>query len=1147
MRCLAQGRRGLAGARWRTARPGHRRPSASCSQHEAPPAGLCGAPYAVFLAALAGCALLQLAGAHGPVWPLAGGFPEPARLFLHAQVHQSRLRRAAVGGPGLRAAIAAALSTGGWRPAHGVPHQARGRAQVRLGRVGHPSHGRCIGGFSATVSAGICRPRPCRHGQSRRARVLSRTRFLALRPGAGSSGADPPQARTEHAASGAPALVHSLPILTSRATGTARVHQLRPSTSASASQTTMGMAAALQHRALARRWFPIVGWVGRPLTSSWAGALRGTLEARVRSWHWRLPAVASPPAYGARAIAVWARFATRRWVLCLLGDLQRCRRRDATLLPPPGLAAHAGLPPRHGGLLSVAQAGELGDQGALTSGGQPPELRGPPLAVPVSWADVAWPVAVAPGGPQRTSWARVPPPPPPGVFCLWPDQSPELPRSNTLLGAHPLVLASPEARFTSSSIPLPYESHMHRRGVLLVLATLLRNTGQSNGEGSLASVDFYGVGPQSEGYFTSGDPCTGADLLPEAAVPALVPSSCGGFLPPAVVPRPRFASLANEPPPSLSTTAFSGHSIGASAAGMGEVAAAGGVAAEGGLAVAASATGDSQGVLVAPAEPTAAFGGAGATVTQAALGTANLLGGLSDLSAGSIHACTHSHDASRGPQLGGDLQQHGASPLASDPVALVAAPGAASAVGGSGRSDMNTGSPIASVHLEGTLAGPRHGGVLRQHRTHSSAPVPAPSVASLSASFAAGGSPQLEPAVGSRASGSDASAPEHRLRSSRLCGLLECHEGALRRYDALKTGSGVGKPLGLRQFQATTALFAPRALQPFLAILLREIAPCVAAGLQVGAVCVERGVPPAPIAEATLGCVTIVPPGAAGGDGPLAPRVALLPGLRSRDAGRPGAAGTHASQWGIHLLPPPRGYLQTSADAAFMARLGFPGFGQDKQSGIQGPWEALLQGCFTVRGSSSRATSSAGLNALVAGGGGLQWRLRTGPPFDPEEVIFSWLLVMDLLTILDKRWLAYRWRHGRLRPGFECFEDLALVVLSPTREWRVTRSPRGDACRLLLHFALSRSPRRTMNLIEAEALRAGARPGRWRMPIVEVPAASSRVPLLSTWVVQALRKLAAVTRRNVDNLNTMASRSIMHSWLSAQERGLRSRDLFPLS
>jgi len=226
---------------------------------------------------------------------------------------------------------------------------------------------------------------------------------------------------------------------------------------------------------------------------------------------------------------------------------------------------------------------------------------------------------------------------------------------------------------------------VERHGVLLVLATLLRCGGPSAGEGGHLHAGFRDAGPQSGGHFRSSDLSAGHDFLAGAAVPAVDASSCHCFVPRAVVPLPMIASLADEPAPFSDSTAFFGGCFGAGGAGVGEVRAASSVTVANALTDVASATGDSQGVFYALAEPTVAARSAGVFVTQAAFATAGPLGGLSDVNPGSADASAHLEDTSAGPQHGEVLRQHCSFSFAPDPAVLAAVPGASSAAGGSPR------------------------------------------------------------------------------------------------------------------------------------------------------------------------------------------------------------------------------------------------------------------------------------------------------------------------------------------------------------------------------------------------------------------------------------------------------------------------------
>jgi len=203
----------------------------------------------------------------------------------------------------------------------------------------------------------------------------------------------------------------------------ARLDSVRHSAprTASASQTMVGIAAGSRHRALTRRWFPIIGWVCRPLTSSWAGALQGTLRAHLRSFSRCPPASAGPADDVTGAGTALARLATGLWFLCFLGDVRGCVWRGAVRPPPPpGLATHEGLPRWHDELFSDAEVAGPGGQGALTYGSPPPDLSRPPLAAAACQPDAAPPVAVFSGRPQCSGCAGVLPPIPPGIFCRWP-------------------------------------------------------------------------------------------------------------------------------------------------------------------------------------------------------------------------------------------------------------------------------------------------------------------------------------------------------------------------------------------------------------------------------------------------------------------------------------------------------------------------------------------------------------------------------------------------------------------------------------------------------------------------------------------------------------------------------------------------------
>ena len=138
--------------------------------------------------------------------------------------------------------------------------------------------------------------RPCRHGQSSRARAYSRRQLLSVRPG--------------------------LDI--------------------SSSPTIRGLAAGIRARAKLRRWFPIVGWVERAVTSSWACGLQATLRLRLRLWCAGDGAIAPCRQASAARRCGWERLFVKRWIQAFMLDLEACARRAQHRRRAPGLVLAAG-------------------------------------------------------------------------------------------------------------------------------------------------------------------------------------------------------------------------------------------------------------------------------------------------------------------------------------------------------------------------------------------------------------------------------------------------------------------------------------------------------------------------------------------------------------------------------------------------------------------------------------------------------------------------------------------------------------------------------------------------------------------------------------------------------------------------------------
>ena len=239
--------------------------------------------------------------------------------------------------------------------------------------------------------------------------------------------------------------------------------------------------------------------------------------------------------------------------------------------------------------------------------------------------------------------------------------------------------------------------------------------------------------------------------------------------------------------------------------------------------------------------------------------------------------------------------------------------------------------------------------------------------------------------------------------------------------------------------------------------------------------------------------------------------------------------------WIVHLLPPPDDANFTTKEAAWLAQLGFPGLVPESVQPCTAGWAALLSEWFSVRGSALRTQE-----------GCLRWRLVVATRPRPLVIMLSWLVVMDLLTLLDRSWLAVHRRTSALPLGLGRFELLAFAVLHHHEYPWIRAGPLCDACRTLVEQTLRYFPRRAL-----ACLAAGTNGGRvdlhgLHFPVCVPPSVHSRGPSLGEPVAHLLRKLALTSAQNVLHLDTLASGSITSAWVADQAAGRRSRDRFPL-
>ena len=383
------------------------------------------------------------------------------------------------------------------------------------------------------------------------------------------------------------------------------------------------------------------------------------------------------------------------------------------------------------------------------------------------------------------------------------------------------------------------------------------------------------------------------------------------------------------------------------------------------------------------------------------------------------------------------------------------------------------------------------------------------------------------------------------IRSKRLIDILCYHEGLLAKWNALRTETAVGKALGLRSSEAGRGVFAPQELQPLLALVLHGLIPRLAlepSARGVGAVLIGRqgsGGRAMPCDDAVCSC-HLAPPsrchGSAQPGGTMSPAELMpalaTPGLMSEPGG--------ASRWVVHLLEQPADALLSACEASWLARMGFPAAAAFTAGSCSQCWAALFSGRFSVRAAASDGQD-----------GGLQWRLRLAIRPQPATVPLSWLTVMSLLTLLDQRWLAVRWRAGALPLSLRRFESLASAILDRQNLFRGGRRPRagadlGVACRVLIEQALRRAPKRALDLL-ADSLPAGeSARSQLRFPEISIPPSLKFDPLFVPFVEGLLRQLVSIAENSTVDLNTMASNSITSAWGSVRESGSRLRDLFPL-